>query len=188
MTQTNPVASTLWVDSLGPKRFRTGWRRVWAGVIDSLVLWPLSWIEEFLIWMRADGVVAVAWVLFQGIVVVAYSVGGHALFGATLGKAAMGVRVYSLDGEVPGWRRAALRDILLLAFQPYVWVAALPVAWEGLAQATSGAELSETEKWLGLAMMPWFLLELLTMLFSRRRRAVHDFIAGTVAVRTEDSL
>jgi hypothetical protein len=30
----------------------------------------------------------------------------------------------------------------------------------------------------------WFLAEVLTMLTNRKRRALHDFIAGTVVVRT----
>jgi len=29
----------------------------------------------------------------------------------------------------------------------------------------------------------WFLLECVTMLFSAKRRAIHDFIAGSVVVR-----
>jgi uncharacterized RDD family membrane protein YckC len=32
--------------------------------------------------------------------------------------------------------------------------------------------------------MLWFLAEVLTMFTNRKRRALHDFIAGTVVVRT----
>jgi uncharacterized RDD family membrane protein YckC len=31
--------------------------------------------------------------------------------------------------------------------------------------------------------MAWFLLEFFTMLFSKKRRAVHDFIAGSVVIK-----
>jgi uncharacterized RDD family membrane protein YckC len=34
--------------------------------------------------------------------------------------------------------------------------------------------------WAGCA---WYLLEVITMLTNDKRRAVHDFIAGTVVVR-----
>jgi uncharacterized RDD family membrane protein YckC len=32
-------------------------------------------------------------------------------------------------------------------------------------------------------MFAWFVLELLTMLTNNKRRALHDFIAGSVVVR-----
>ena len=35
-----------------------------------------------------------------------------------------------------------------------------------------------------IASTLWYVAELVTMLFNRKRRAVHDFIAGTVVVRT----
>lgn len=35
-----------------------------------------------------------------------------------------------------------------------------------------------------LPCLIWYFLELVTMLTNRKRRALHDFIAGTVVVRT----
>jgi len=32
-------------------------------------------------------------------------------------------------------------------------------------------------------LIAWFLLELITMFFSKKRRAVHDFIAGSVVIK-----
>ena len=37
--------------------------------------------------------------------------------------------------------------------------------------------------WFAAAMMVWGVLEFITMLFNSKRRAIHDFIAGTVVVR-----
>jgi hypothetical protein len=37
--------------------------------------------------------------------------------------------------------------------------------------------------WFGGAMMIWALLEFITMLTNKRRRAIHDFIAGTVVIK-----
>jgi len=158
---------------------------VGAAFLDTLVLWPLEWVEWGLIQLRVDGVIAVSWVLFQTVLGVGYYVGAHAVFGATVGKAAMRVRVIALDGSVPGWKRAALRDIVVLILLPYTIVTSLPAAWDGLAHLTRTAEPSAADKALGTAFILWFLLELLTMLFNRRRRALHDFIAGTVVIRTD---
>ncbi len=37
--------------------------------------------------------------------------------------------------------------------------------------------------WCGFVMLIWTGLELLTMLFNSKRRAIHDYIAGTVVIR-----
>jgi hypothetical protein len=46
---------------------------------------------------------------------------------------------------------------------------------------TSSGSFVVTTSWIWLA---WLVLELLTMLTNPQRRALHDFIAGTVVVRT----
>jgi len=38
---------------------------------------------------------------------------------------------------------------------------------------------------MGLILI-WSLLEIITMLFDRKGRAIHDFIAGTVVLRIKD--
>ncbi|MDC2890391.1 hypothetical protein [Psychrosphaera algicola] len=38
---------------------------------------------------------------------------------------------------------------------------------------------------MGITMLLWHLLEIVTMLFSAKNRAFHDFIAGTVVVRIQ---
>jgi uncharacterized RDD family membrane protein YckC len=37
---------------------------------------------------------------------------------------------------------------------------------------------------IGFAILGWFAAEILTLITNKKRRAVHDFIAGTVVVRT----
>lgn len=38
---------------------------------------------------------------------------------------------------------------------------------------------------LGIGSLLWFVAEIVTSLMNQKRRAVHDFIAGTVVVKTE---
>jgi uncharacterized RDD family membrane protein YckC len=37
---------------------------------------------------------------------------------------------------------------------------------------------------VGVLIQVWIWSEFITMLFNKRRRAIHDYIAGTVVVRT----
>jgi uncharacterized RDD family membrane protein YckC len=36
-----------------------------------------------------------------------------------------------------------------------------------------------------IVALVWILLELITMLANKKRRAIHDFIAGSVVIRTD---
>ncbi|MGI8806454.1 MAG: RDD family protein [Acidimicrobiales bacterium] len=84
-----------------------------------------------------------------------YTIVPTAVWGQTLGKIAMGIRVVvEEDGSLPGWRRSALR-----------W--ALP----GVAGRLPYVGLG-----VGLAVMA-------SLVWDPRRRGLHDRLAGTVVVR-----
>ena len=84
-----------------------------------------------------------------------YTIVPTALWGQTLGKIAVGTRVVAeQDGSLPGWRRAALR-----------W--ALP----GII-----GRLPFVGLWVSLAVMA-------SLAWDRRRRGLHDRLAGTIVVR-----
>jgi uncharacterized RDD family membrane protein YckC len=164
-------------------RYRTFWRRFWAGWLDGLLLTLFGRAAYFLTGgSDLEGYSALGLTVSLRIVGILYVVGGHALFGQTLGKRACRVLVLDLDGQVPGWRRAALRD----AFPILLAIAATIGEYQQLVvhgwswhEAESASEYSLA----GVAPAAWFVLELVTMLSNRRRRALHDYIAGTVVIR-----
>lgn len=38
--------------------------------------------------------------------------------------------------------------------------------------------------WAGYAQTAWLFSELIVLLFNEKKRAIHDFIAGTVVIKT----
>ncbi len=40
------------------------------------------------------------------------------------------------------------------------------------------------EMWTTIIVFGWWIAEIITMLTNEKRRAIHDYIAGTVVVRT----
>lgn len=167
-------------------RYRTGVRRFLAMWADVLFLSPLMVVDWLLGEIRLAGVPAVAWVLFYLSVSLAYTLVGHALFGGTPGKRALRLMVLDLDGNYPGWRRAAIRDAMLIFYFLYDLTRELPRAWAGLApfdEYTRG-DVTAFDRWMMFALHGWVILEFVTMLFNEKRRAVHDFMAGTVVIRT----
>jgi membrane-associated protein len=88
-------------------------RRVWAGVIDLaivfvgaiLVLTAVSGLDSAEIVLDPEGLLLVA------VIALAYRVPIEARTGQTIGKTLMGISVYGPIG-VPGWWRAALRNLV----------------------------------------------------------------------------
>jgi membrane protein DedA with SNARE-associated domain/uncharacterized RDD family membrane protein YckC len=108
-------------DTIDAALFRTGaWRqyplvrRVWAGLIDLaivfivaiLVLTAVSGLDNTEIVLDPEGLLLLA------AIALGYRVPIEALTGQTIGKTLMGVSVYGPDERVPGWWRAAVRNLV----------------------------------------------------------------------------
>ena len=114
----------------------------------------------------------------------------HGRWGRTIGKMVTRVKVVDATTEEPiTYRKAFLRDAvpILLVF---------PYHAHSLYQLITGAEYSEIQTdldlsapaggivWTAFITWIWCFAEIVTMLTNEKRRAIHDFIAGTVVVRT----
>lgn len=164
--------------------------------IDFFVLLPLmlvqGWLESF-----SKGT-ALVLVIPMAVAYAAYSIYCHGRFGQTVGKRVMGIRVVRTTGERIGWREAWLRssiDVFFTALSvigSFVALAAIGdadyygVGWMQRAQNLAAHEPAWLA-WTGTATQIWVWSELVVMLFNKRRRALHDFIAGTV-VTSEQSI
>lgn len=155
-------------------RYSTFWPRFWAGILDGFALAPLA----ALIQLARQSPTEVSYLsLLHTILAYVYSIWLLSARGQTAGKWLCRVCVVDATGEGPmrRWQPWA-RDgaPLLLTIVTTAMLAATPThAPSYVTLATVASSI------LGV----WFLLEVFTMLFNRRRRALHDFIAGTVVVR-----
>jgi uncharacterized RDD family membrane protein YckC len=165
------------------RRYRTFWPRFWAGWIDGLIFFPL-WGVDWLVQKgtNAPSVLALWFVLYT-LSFDIYSVVLHARYGQTLGKMAMGVKVLSLSETKLSLRQALLRDIVPILFSCASIFAALPRVLQGLDPYNEKVELTWIDEISLYGSLIWFAAELVTMLTNPKRRAVHDFIAGSVVVR-----
>ena len=159
------------------------WSRFGAHFVDSLILMPvlvaITWALSF------SKSASVALTLPISMVAPAYSILLHARYGQT---------VFRVSGEPIGWREAALRnsvdialDLVSTASTVFVMTRLEDGAWgRGWLQLFGRVNALEPSwsRWVGYAAFVWFWSELVTMLFNRKKRALHDLIAGTVVVRT----
>lgn len=161
-------------------KYHTFWRRFLAMFVDSLALGIIYLVIFKLFNWLGWWAVPVA-LVFQYFYYLAYSIVCHGKFSRTLGKLVTSIIVLDAKTEKRiSFKHAFLRDSIPLMIAVIVFsVAMVAYAGEGY--------LSEVQQnlavWVGAFELVWLLLELATMLFNKKRRALHDFIGGTVVVK-----
>src|SRR6266516_358122 len=114
-------------------------------------------------------------------------------FGGTPGKRLMGLRIMTIDGNPVGYRHALLRHAPLLLVSQAVSIgmilASLQIS-DSQYHALTWRDWSERLMALGPSWLQpvqhvqtaWMWSEFLVLLTNRKKRALHDFIAGTVVI------
>ena len=165
------------------KKYRTFWPRFWAGLIDGLVLLPLDYIDHR-IWLKSSKIpslIILLWFLFNSLSFVTYSVLMHGYLGQTLGKMVCRVKVFDISEGRLRFKQAIRRDIvpiiLILVHLPFL----IPTVFSNINPFDQ--ELSFSMLFFGSIIFLWFLLEMITMFSNEKRRALHDYIAGSIVIR-----
>ena len=167
------------------------WQRFWAGLIDfAVLLLPII----ALVWLSSlSHVAAIICAVPSGLLFWFYTFHFHAATGQTIGKRVLGIRVVRLDGSRIGPSESFLRSAVDLFFAVIsivgtLWglvaLASAEISASGWANQQQLIEQSQPSfiRWADIAGLIWVLSEIFTMLFNQQKRAIHDFIAGTVVI------
>lgn len=167
------------------------WRRVAALVIDCIVLSPMLLLDYFFGGQTRmfELYVLVPDELF-GLYLYIYMV---VTYGGTPGKLLLGLRITRIDGSAPTVKDAFLRYgvlwLLALAVSTASIVAALGMsdqAYLALGYGERAEAFEQRVPFIGVLdalMLVWLVGCIISVVVSKQRRALHDFIAGTVVVR-----
>jgi len=130
-------------------------------------------------------------VIVENLAWLIYTVVMHARYGQTFGKMVTKVRVvdFRTEGKI-SFRQAWLREGIPMAVSVGLLGYEVFAILTGRATPTAianGGSLNTKPFWL-LSAIPgfWFVAEVLTMLTNDKRRALHDFLAGTVVIRASN--
>ena len=165
-------------------RYQTFWPRFWAALVDGLVMMPL-FIAFSLMLVHENVSLRVVGYLLAALSPIAYSVVLHGIYGKTVGKHLNNIRVISVDEARLTFAQAARRDSVLIP--PLLFVASIELPMILSGDYPQHAQLEPFVETLflisGLCVQIWAAAEIVSMLTNRKRRAIHDFLAGSVVVR-----
>ncbi len=168
------------------------WIRLAALLLDALIIAPVGLLIAY---VNSHGKDAYFFTVIPGfLMMLVINVAFVKLHGGSPGKLIMGIRVINLNGDDAGWREAWLRHIVSIL------IALLQIAVMVIAIRQADAQIYKSLSWTEqtrylIAFTPllfginsalstlWRLADLIVFFMNPRRRAIHDYIAGTVVVK-----
>ena len=165
------------------------WRRYAAFAIDCCIGAVIVYVTGGA--YHASRVHAVVTTFTLCLLPFVYRVILHGLCGSTLGKSAVGLSVTRADGSPVGWGGALRRDAVFIVLGLLLFVGTIVTVARMAAGATpaplsmSGTPVPLVPSWASATLMAGCLFvvaDMLTLVLNGRRRALHDFIGGTIVV------
>lgn len=167
------------------------WARVFASLVDKGFIWSAA---QVFMWTRNYSLTHFwSLTLFGFLFYRVYHIGFVALWGQTPGKMAARIKVVRLDGSPANFWNALLRN----SVETSLTLLALVLEMRAMGHLTDaqflGVEMAKRQDLINVFIPGWavyiawatqgfVLSEFIVLFFNKKKRAIHDFIAGTVIV------
>jgi uncharacterized RDD family membrane protein YckC len=168
------------------------WRRFGAFWLDFFCFLPIMGLS---IWMDGQYRLFNLWYYIPGLLIgLWFYVYLIKRYGGTPGKLLLNMRIVKLDGDPVGYKEALVRYAVLFflsaASSAAIVLASLKMTdseYLALGWQERAFRLSELappwHSWVTVLNNIWIWGEFVVILTNKKRRAAHDFMAGTVVVR-----
>lgn len=162
-------------NEISPDRYDTFLERFFALFIDGFILWVVALLLSLV--DISQGILSTIIQIIASIAPYVYNICLHGYSGQTIGKYLTGVKVYDKSEVVQiSYYQAFLRDIVPLVTLVSSYLLSLFVTSNVMIALALGFIFA-------FLLFIWAILEIVTMLFNEKRRALHDLIAGTVVLK-----
>ncbi len=191
MTEKKPP---LTIDGINESIYAGFWTRLGSLLLDFLILLPYVFL---ILYLNGLSMYMFYFTFIPSLIIhFWFSIYLVKKYGGTPGKLIVGIKILKLDGTDVTWREAILRQSItyvLTIFGSAITIYALSKA-DGAYYESLG--WMQKQQYL-FALIPvlfkiytwtnniWVYSELFVLLFNKRKRALHDFIADTVIVKTK---
>lgn len=166
-------------------KYQTISSRFVALIVDCIVLFPLMAAGSYLTYfIGTSAVIIFAVNALLGLISVFYYILMHALFGQTLGKMLVKIKVLDISEAPLNLGQAAIRSL------PQLIPVIIAIGFEnpgGLSGNSSqwDAQLTEAMNFLlTISILIWTVLNIIIAVSGEKHRALHDYMAGTIVVKT----
>jgi uncharacterized RDD family membrane protein YckC len=161
-------------------KYQTFSNRLGAGIIDGIIFMPIS---LSLSTIRNNSITSFTiCAVVETILYTLYMVIGHGKYGHTLGKRFVGIKVFDVqEKDMIGYKNAFLRESVwfFVAIGEALYLFFVSSNTASVEQAMMESNYYNLFSFTSLL---WFFLELGTMLLNNKRRAFHDYLAGSVVL------
>ncbi len=178
----------------GKKVYAGFWKRCYAATVDIFVWLPVAFFFHYVQSINLS--IAIAGAVAHAFFFSIYSIYFNLKYGGSLGKLSVGIRVTKPNGTKIGPREAFLRssvDIVYGISFAIIQVYAINQVDLDAYLAAGYIERAKLitplypgfSKYMDTLLDVWYWSEIIVLLFNKRKRSLHDFIAGTVVVHKE---
>lgn len=163
------------------RRYHTFIQRIAAAIIDGFILLPVSLLLGGLEDNASSTGSFVIGIIVNAAAWYSYSIFLHGRYGQTLGKMASKVKVYALDEKSHiGYQRAFMRELINICI---LGAGLLFICIDSLRPTASfETTRAQYDFFFFYASLASTIAELVTMFFNKKRRSIHDLVAGTVVL------
>ncbi|HEY0459270.1 MAG TPA: RDD family protein [Pyrinomonadaceae bacterium] len=158
------------------EKYETLRKRFGAAFVDTFILVPVNLVISFATVFFNSSATAVALSsAVAGLISVFYYILAHYYYGQTVGKMLAKVKVLDDSEKQINFGQAVLRSF------PQLIMAMFAFSFSNAQKGTTGI-VGTLIYWL---VMIFGIADILVCLMNEKHRALHDFIAGTIVVRTD---
>jgi uncharacterized RDD family membrane protein YckC len=154
-------------------KFDTFWRRFGAAFLDNSLLFLLNVAISSTIFPTFPEFST--FVFLGTIISLVYYVSFHSIYGQTLGKILTKVKVIEVSEKPINFGQAILRNL------PQLILVMFMISFSEI----SASKLNQDYRFIYFFTIFFFIPDFAVFLANEKRRALHDFIAGTIVVRTD---
>jgi uncharacterized RDD family membrane protein YckC len=179
------------IEGINDRIYSGFWSRLGANFLDGLILIPYSFL---LLYIYSLNLYAYFFLIIPSLLISFwYNVYLPKRYGGTPGKLIVGLKIVKMDSSSIGWRESFLRFSVNIAF--IIINIVMMVIAVFMADQETYNNLTWFDKSTYLASLTnvtlittlsniWIWSEVIVLLFNKRKRAIHDFIAGTVIIKS----
>ncbi|HHO56218.1 MAG TPA: RDD family protein [Trueperaceae bacterium] len=167
------------------EKYQTLWPRFFAPYFDSLVFWPLTGLLFIiLLLVNTPAKILMLTSFIIGLVRTVYRMYFTGRFGQTIGKMACKVKVVDAKtGADISYLQAVLRNIISIV-STVIAIVFFPSHIFFTRADYKQLIFSPSFKIIVAASIIWTIANIIVFFSNDKRRAIHDYIAATVVVRT----